>query len=142
MLAEKLDDLERLERHLRKVLSLEPDNAAALNALGYTLVDRTGRIKEGVALITKAYKLEPDDPSIIDSMGWAEFRMGRYPQALVFLEKAYSLFPDAEIAAHLGEVLWVKGDRKRAEMIWDQALEQQPDSEIIKDTIERLNTAE
>ncbi len=142
MLAEKLDDLQGLEQHLRKLLVLEPKNAAALNALGYILVDRTARIDEGAALIAQAYKLDPDDPSIIDSMGWAEFRLGRYEQSLKFLKKAYALFPDAEIAAHLGELLWVMGNKQDAAAIWDKALEQQADSEVLKATVERLNAAE
>ena len=104
MLAEKLDDLGRLEVELRRILNQEPDNAAALNALGYTLADRTDRYKEAYDLISRAYALRPDDPSIIDSMGWVEYRLGNYQTSLQYLKRAYELFNDAEVAAHYGEV--------------------------------------
>ena len=142
MLAEKLDDLARLEVELNRILKKEPDNAAALNALGYTLADRTDRIEEAQKLVSRAFELRPDDPSIIDSMGWVEYRLGNYKKALDYLQQAYKLFNDAEVAAHLGEVLWVTGDRDGAMAIWEEAIERQPDSEILKSTIERMKSDE
>ncbi|WP_281645702.1 tetratricopeptide repeat protein [Parendozoicomonas sp. Alg238-R29] len=142
MLAEKLDDLARLEVELNRILKKDPDNAAALNALGYTLADRTDRIQEARKLVSRAYELKPEDPAIIDSMGWVEYRLGNYKESLRYLRKAYELFDDAEVAAHLGEVLWVSGDREEAMKVWDAAVERQPDSEVLKSTIERLKAAE
>ena len=141
MLAEKLDDLARLEVELKHILKKEPDNAAALNALGYTLADRTERIQEAQKLVSKAHELKPDDPSIVDSMGWVEYRLGNYSKALKYLREAYKLFNDAEVAAHLGEVLWVMGERKEAISVWEEALERQPDSEVLKSTIERMKSS-
>ncbi len=141
MLAEKLNDLERLELDLKKIIAADPENAAALNALGYTLADRTDRYQEAYKLVTRAYELKPDDPSIIDSMGWTEYRLGNLEQSLKYLREAYIQLPDAEVAAHLGEVLWVVGEKDEARRIWDEALERQPDSEVLKATVERLQNS-
>ncbi|WP_422460918.1 tetratricopeptide repeat protein [Endozoicomonas sp. ALB115] len=138
MVYEKLDDLEGLEKDLRSILAFDPDNAAALNALGYTLADRTDRVKEAEALILQAYDLNSEDPAILDSMGWVQFRLGNLDQAEKYLRMAYSQFPDAEIAAHLGEVLWVKGEQDAARSLWAEALRKSPDSQILKDTMGRL----
>ena len=115
MVAEKLDMIDEAEASLRRVVELKPDDAQALNALGYTLVDRTPRTSEGFALIEKAYKLAPEDPFILDSMGWAFYRLGKLEDAEAYLRRAMTQRPDAEIAAHLGEVLWKKGDPVRAQ---------------------------
>ena len=139
MLAEKLDRLDVAEARLKRLIELKPDDPQALNALGYTLVDRTARIEEGRALIEKALKLSPDDPFILDSMGWALFKLGRYDDAVVYLGRAYAGRPDAEIAAHLGEVLWVKGERERAKEIWAAQLKDAPDHPVLLETMRRLS---
>jgi tetratricopeptide (TPR) repeat protein len=138
MLHEQLNSLEGLEQDLRTVLKYDPNNATALNALGYTLVDRTDRIEEAEILINKALQIRPDDAAIIDSVGWLHFKKGNLEQALVRLRQAMNLMPDHEIAAHLGEVLWLMGEKDQAESIWQEGLKLTPDSSIINDTINRL----
>ncbi|GAA5316399.1 MAG: tetratricopeptide repeat protein [Candidatus Pelagadaptatus aseana] len=138
MLHEQRGSLEGLEKDLRTVLKYDPNNATALNALGYTLVDRTDRIEEAEILITKAIQIRPDDAAIIDSMGWLHFKQGNLEQALVRLRQAMNLMPDHEIAAHLGEVLWLMGDKDQAESIWQRGLKLTPDSSIITETMDRL----
>ncbi|MCK5894726.1 MAG: tetratricopeptide repeat protein [Endozoicomonadaceae bacterium] len=142
MLAEKTGNLELLEQDLRKILTIDPDNAFAMNALGYTLIDQVNRFAEAKELVTNAYMLKPNDPAIIDSMGWVAFRMKHYKQALQYLRTAYEKMPNADVAAHLGEVLWVKGSRMEAVSIWERALEKQPDSEALKEVMERLQGSE
>lgn len=132
------DRLEPGERDLRRIIEAEPENAHALNALGYTLVDRTERVDEGAELIERAYELQPGDPAIIDSMGWAAYRQGELQEAREYLERAYELARDAEIAAHLGEVLWHLGERERARAIWEAAREDAPDHPVLRETMERL----
>jgi tetratricopeptide (TPR) repeat protein len=138
MLAEKLERLDLLESNLKKLIALKPDHAHAYNALGYSLADRNQRLPEALSLIDQALKLAPEDPFIIDSMGWVHFRLGDYKQALLYLRKAYSARPDAEIAAHLGEVLWVAGERSEAEKIWLEAGKKTPGNDILTGTIKRL----
>ena len=135
LLAEKLDRVDEAESRLRKLVALKPDDAQSLNALGYTLVDRTSRTDEGFALIERAHKLAPNDPFIMDSMGWALFRLGRLDEAESYLKRALAERPDAEIAAHLGEVLWAKGDRDSARAIWKAQLEANPDNAVLKETV-------
>ena len=139
MVAEKLDKVDESEATLKRLVALKPDDAQALNALGYTLVDRTTRVDEGYTLIEKALKLSPDDPFILDSMGWALYRMGHYDDALAYLQRALAGRPDAEIAAHFGEVLWAKGDRDRARTVWQSALKTTPDNPVLLDTVRRLS---
>ncbi|MEZ5524594.1 MAG: tetratricopeptide repeat protein [Pseudomonadales bacterium] len=139
MTSEKINDLAAMEMDLRAILSQEPDNAMVLNALGYTLADRTTRYEEALALISRANELKPNDPAITDSLGWAQFRMGNYEEAIRLLERAHADFPDHEVAAHLGEALWTNGQQQRARQIWQEALERQPDSPILKRVIERLS---
>ena len=138
MLAAKMDRLDVLERDMRAIIAREPDNADALNALGYTLADRTDRLEEAYALIKRAIELKPDDHYIVDSLGWVLHRMGRHREALVQLRRAMSINPDPEIAAHLGEVLWVLGNRIEARAVWSTALEAAPDDEHLLDVIERF----
>jgi len=138
MVAEKLNQVEEAQRHLTRLVELKPDDAQALNALGYTLVDRTTRTQEGYDLIEKAHKLSPSDPFILDSLGWALYRLGRLPEAESYLRRALAERPDAEIAAHLGEVLWAKGDRDMARAIWQPQLESNPDNAVLKETVRRL----
>ena len=120
------------------VIKQQPDNSSALNALGYTLADQNDRLEEATSLIEKAYALSPNDPAIIDSLGWLKYRMGDNKTALALLKKAYILFQDQEIAAHLGELLWVMGNKGEAKTIWKNGLKSTPDSRVIQETIERL----
>ena len=138
MLAVELDDLVAAERDLGAILERNPDHSAALNALGYTLADRTDRIEEAYRLIKRAYELDPDSNYIVDSMGWVMFRMGRYEEALRFLRYAMRLGKDPEIAAHLGEVLWTVGEREAAREVWESALETAPDDEHLLDVKRRF----
>jgi tetratricopeptide (TPR) repeat protein len=138
MLAEKLDRVDVLESSLRKLIRIKPDNAHAYNALGYTLADRNQRLEEAHELIGQALKLSPDDAFIMDSMGWVLFRQGKGEEGLKYLQRAYSIRPDAEIAAHLGEVLWALGRRDEARKVWDEALKKTPDSDVLTKTVQRL----
>lgn len=138
MVAEKLDKVEEAEARLKRLVELKPDDAQALNALGYTIVDRTSRIDEGLALIERAHKLSPKDPFILDSLGWAFYRLGRLDEAERYLRAALEGRPDAEIAAHLGEVLWRKGERDQARAIWKAQLDSNPDNAVLKETVRRL----
>jgi tetratricopeptide (TPR) repeat protein len=141
LLAEKMGNLQQLESDLRKIISLNPENAEAINALGYTLADKTDRIDEALSLVQQALKISPNNPAIIDSLGWVYYRLGDLYQALELLQRAFNDFPDHEVAAHLGEVLWQLKRNDEAQSIWQQGLEQKPDSIIIKDTLNRLNVA-
>jgi tetratricopeptide (TPR) repeat protein len=139
MVAEKLDKIDEAEARLRRVVELKPEDAQALNALGYTLVDRTPRTSEGLALIEKAYKLAPEDPFILDSMGWAFYRLGKLDDAETYLRRAMTQRPDAEIAAHLGEVLWTKGEPEHARQVWQSQLEASPDNAVLQETVRRYS---
>lgn len=138
LVAEKLDNLDMHEQDLRLILKQDPKNAHALNALGYTLADRTTRYDEALKLLEQAYALKPDDPFIMDSMGWVKYRLGQYDEAVKFLKAALEKRPDAEISAHLGEVLWVMGDRAGAESVWRRALQASPDSEVLLGIIKKF----
>lgn len=138
MVAEKLNRVDIAEARLKRVVDLKPDNAQALNALGYTLVDRTDRHAEGMQYIERALQISPDDAFILDSMGWAHYRMGRLEEAERYLRRAIAGRPDAEIAAHLGEVLWVKGERDHAQEIWQSQLKSAPDNAVLLETVRRL----
>lgn len=142
MLAEKRNDLAQLETDLRFILAREPNNAMALNALGYTLADRTTRFDEARQLIEQAHQLNPDDAAVLDSLGWINYRQGRLDEAEAMLRQALERFPDAEVAAHLGEVLWVNGKQREARQVWTQALENTPDSPAIRSTVLRLTGSE
>ncbi|NQD92002.1 tetratricopeptide repeat protein, partial [Pseudomonas sp. CrR25] len=142
MLAEKRDDLSQLEQDLRFILEREPDNAMALNALGYTLADRTTRYAEAQELIEQAHRLNPDDPAVLDSLGWVNYRLGNLEQAEKLLRQALQRFPDHEVAAHLGEVLWARGKQREARKVWASALKSQPDSAILRSTLLRLTGSE
>lgn len=138
MAAEKINKLDSLEQDLRRLIKLKPDYAHAYNALGYTLADRTSRIPEAIELLEKALKLEPDDPFILDSMGWALFKAKRYGEAVDYLRRAYAAKPDPEIAAHYGEALWMKGDKEEARKVWKSGLKTYPDNETLRDVASRL----
>lgn len=133
--------LAEAERDLRKIIEDDPDNSAALNALGYILVDRTDRFDEASGYLLRAIRLNPEDPAILDSVGWLYYRTDNYPEALTYLRRAFAIYPDAEIAAHLGEVLWVIEEHDEAREIWKKGLKLSPDSEIILDTMKRLQVA-
>lgn len=138
MAAEKVNRLDALEKDLRRLIQLKPDYAHAYNALGYTLADRTTRLQEAIELLEKALKLEPDDPFILDSMGWAMFKAKRYGEAVDYLRRAYGAKPDPEIAAHFGEALWMKGDKEEARRVWRSGLKTDPDNESLRDVASRL----
>lgn len=138
MLAEKLDRIDLLESDLKRILEREPDNAHALNALGYTLADRTQRYQEALEYVQRAYELAPEEPAILDSLGWVNYRLGNYEQALKFLRQAYAADPDAEIAAHLGEVLWISGAHDEARQVWAQGQQEDPDNQVLVETMNRL----
>lgn len=138
MINEQRDLIELTESDLRTILKYDPNNATALNALGYTLADRTDRYEEAYELISQALNIKPDDPAIIDSMGWVQYRLGRLDEALLRLRQAMQMFPDHEIAAHLGEVLWVAGEKEEARSIWAEGLKLNPNSHIIPGVIERM----
>ncbi len=139
MLAEKMNRLDILERDLRTIIEREPNHAQALNALGYTLADRTNRYEEAYQYIKKALELSPDDFYILDSMGWVLYRLGRLEEAIEYLNRALAIRQDPEIAAHLGEVLWVKGDKIAARKIWETALQETPEDARLLDVIKRFN---
>jgi len=138
MVYEKLGDLAEMERLLRELIAARPDDPHAYNALGYSLADRNLRLPEAIELITKALQLTPKDPFITDSLAWAFFRSGNNEEALRLLQQAYSDRPDAEIAAHLGEVLWQMGQHASAQEIFRQGLKLSPENETLKETVKRL----
>jgi tetratricopeptide (TPR) repeat protein len=139
MAAEKIDRIDVLESNLRKVIQIKPDYAHAYNALGYTLADRNTRLQEAYTLIEQALKIAPEDPFIMDSMGWVLYRMSQNDAALTFLKRAFELRPEAEIAAHLGEVLWTAGQRDEARKIWDSALKSDPGNELLLATVKKFS---
>lgn len=136
--AEKIEQLEVTLQDLEHIVKREPDNVQALNALGYTLADRTDRYEDALKYIQAAYKINSTDPAIIDSMGWVYYRMGDYQQALRYLQKAFDELKDPEIGAHLGEVLWVMGEQQKARKVWDEALQSKPEHKILIDVIKRF----
>lgn len=141
MAAERIDRLPVMETSLRRLIALRPDHAHAYNALGYTFADRNIRLDEARELLDKALSLAPDDAHILDSMGWLLFRQKDYPKALEYLRKAYALRPEAEIAAHLGEVLWAMGRADEARALWREARGREPGNTTLRDTLARLNVA-
>ncbi|MDO9312455.1 MAG: tetratricopeptide repeat protein [Nitrosomonas sp.] len=136
--ADKLGKFSILEKDLRKLIKLKPDNAHAYNALGYSLAERGAQLPEALKLIRKAVELSPEDPYIMDSLGWVYYRMGNFVEGLNYLNLAFAARPDAEIAAHLGEVLWAKGAKDNAKDIWRHALEKDPENDVLLETLQRL----
>jgi tetratricopeptide (TPR) repeat protein len=138
LVAERLGRIDQLETDLKFILKTEPDNAHALNALGFTLADQTERYEEAYDYLKRAIEIMPDDPAIIDSLGWVHYRMGNYEEAIHLLRTALSRFDDAEIAAHLGEVLWVTGNQQEARGIWQKALQKTPDDPVLLRVMQRF----
>lgn len=138
LLAEKLGRIDEMEQLLRRVMQIKPDYHAAYNALGYSLADRGLRLQEARQLIQKALQFAPDDPYIQDSLAWVEFRLGNAQEALRVIEIAYKSKPDAEIAAHFGEILWSLGQRERARLIWREGLMLNADNDTLQETLKRL----
>lgn len=138
MMAEKIDRLDEMERLLRRVIEIKPDNAHAHNALGYSLADRSQRLPEARVLIQRALELSPGDPFITDSLGWVEFRLGNAEEALRLLRRAYAARPDPEIGAHLGEVLWALDQRDEARRIWLEAKGRDAANDVLRETLARL----
>lgn len=138
ILSERLGDSAGLERDLRSILQREPENAMALNALGYTLADRNERLDEALRLIEQAHSLKPEDPAILDSLGWVHYRLGNTELAEDLLRRAFAAFPDPEVGAHLGEVLWQQGKHREARRVWNEAAEGASDRSLIDATRTRL----
>ncbi len=137
--AEKLGDLDAAEQDMRRILASDPDNVRTMNALGYTLADKTDRYEEALAYIISAYEKSPEDPAIIDSMGWVQYRMGNLDIARQYLQQAWEMTLDSEIGAHLGEVMWQQGEHDAARQVWEKASELAPDNTVLQETIERFN---
>lgn len=137
MIAESLNKLEVLESDLRWILDKDPDNAQALNALGYTLTDRTNRHQEALEMITRALEIKPGDPFYLDSLGWVYYRLGQMDKAERYLREAVTVQPDVEFIAHLGEVLWERGKKQEAKQIWQQGIERDADNRLLLDTMRR-----
>ena len=138
MMAEKLGRLDEMETLLKRVIALKADHHHAYNALGYSLADRNIRLEEARGLIAKALSLVPSEPFIMDSMGWVEFRLGNKEEAQRLLRLAFEARPDAEIAAHLGEVLWASDKQDEARRVWAEGMRRDPKNEALLDTLKRL----
>jgi tetratricopeptide (TPR) repeat protein len=138
MMAEKLGKVDEMETLLKRVMTLKPNHHHAYNALGYSLAERNIRLDEAHALIVKALSFAPAEPFIIDSLGWVEFRRGNKAEAVKLLRQSYAAQPDAEIAAHLGEVLWASDERDEARRIWREGIKREPKNEALRDTLKRL----
>ena len=138
MLAEKIGKRDVFEQLMRKLIQVKPDNAQAYNALGYSMLERNERVEEGMQLVEKASQLAPNDAGIIDSVGWGYYRLGNIPKSLELLRRAYTANPDPEIAAHLGEVLWVHGEKEQAKQVWDDALKSHSDNAVLQEAIKKF----
>lgn len=138
LLFDSLEDREGSEKDLRQIIRMKPDDSRALNHLGYMLADQTNRYEEALELLERAIAIEPEDPAIIDSLGWVQYKLGRYEEALANLRRAFAVFPDHEVASHVGEVLWQMGRKDEAIEVWRDALETRPDSDLIREVVERF----
>ena len=141
MVAEKANNLDVMEQSLRRVISLSPANQNAYNALGYSFAERNIRLPEAYTLVEKALSIAPDDPFIMDSLGWVQFRLGKLKEAEELLRRAYAARPDPEIAVHLGEVLWVRGQKDDAQKFWRDASTKDPKNDTLKSTLARLHVS-
>ena len=142
LLAERLDQVELMEKRLRRLIELRPDSAQAYNALGYSLADRKQRLPEAYRLIEKALSLSPEDYFILDSMGWVLFRLGQADEALRYLERAFARHEDPEIAAHIGEVLWAQGRQDDARQLWLRMQKKHPSNEALGEVLRRFGVSE
>jgi tetratricopeptide (TPR) repeat protein len=138
MVAENLGNTEEMERLLRSVIAGKPDYHHAYNALGYSLAERNTRLDEAKELILKALEFAPDDPNINDSLAWVEFRIGNLPEALRILQTAFKTNPNAEFAAHLGEILWAMGRKDEAIRTWKEGMQINAENETLRETLKRL----
>jgi tetratricopeptide (TPR) repeat protein len=138
MLDDQLGRHDQFEQMMRRVIEINPEHAQAYNALGYSMLDRNERIPEAMQLVEKAIQLAPDDAGIIDSVGWGYYRQGNLDKSLEYLRRAYSTDPDPEIGAHLGEVLWVHGEKDQAKKIWSEALKLHPDNEVLQAAMKKF----
>ncbi|MBO6850671.1 MAG: tetratricopeptide repeat protein, partial [Marinobacter sp.] len=138
MLFDSLDSPDKAEEDLRRIIEEEPDNAVALNALGYILTTRTDRLEEARTFIERALTLDPENPAILDSMGWVLFLQGQQQEALAYLSEAWAAYPDPEVSAHYGEVLWTTGAEDQARIIWKEGIDVDPDHPVLIETIQRL----
>jgi tetratricopeptide (TPR) repeat protein len=138
LLFDSLQDRASSEADLQQIIRMQPDDSRALNHLGYMLADQTERHQEALELIERAIAISPDDPAIIDSLAWAQYKLGRYDDALQNLRRAFADFPDHEVAAHLGEVLWMMDRQDEARRVWQDALIDRPDSELIRAVKEKF----
>lgn len=138
LMAEEIDRIDLLEADLKLILQEDPENASALNALGYTLADHNSRLDEALGHIKKALEIRPDDPAVMDSMGWVQFRLGNYGEAETYLRKAYGILEDAEIAGHLVELLWAQGNYDEANSVMNKMLELYPEDKYIIELKQRL----
>jgi tetratricopeptide (TPR) repeat protein len=129
------------EKDLQQIIIMKPDDSRALNHLGYMLAAQTTRYEEALELLERAIAISPNDPAIIDSLAWAQYKLGHYEDALQNLRRAFAAFPDPELASHLGEVLWVMGRHDEAIQVWNDALKESPDSELVLEAMERLQSA-
>jgi tetratricopeptide (TPR) repeat protein len=138
MLADKIDKPALFEQLMRKLIKVKPDHAHAYNALGYSLLERNQRIPEAVRLVEKALQLAPDDFAIMDSVGWGYYRSGKLGESIKMLRRAFAGNPDPEIATHLGEVLWVRGDKEEAKKIWQDSLTANPGNALLQEIIKKF----
>lgn len=135
---ERSGKVDLAEKDLREMIAKDPDDARALNALGYMLTVHTTRYEEASKLINRALEITPDDAAVMDSLGWVQFKLGKKAEARATLQKAFDKFPDAEVAAHLGEVLWSLGEKDQARALWEKAMQQSPDAVALRETVDRL----
>lgn len=138
MLFDTLNQPQKAEADLKRIVENDPENAVALNALGYILTTRTDRLGDARSYIERALALDPENPAILDSMGWVLLQEGQIEPALNYLSQAWAAYPDPEVAAHYGEALWMSGAQEQAQVIWEEGLEQDADHKELRDTIERL----
>jgi predicted Zn-dependent protease len=138
MLLDSMNQPAQAESDLKRIIEEQPQNAVALNALGYIITTRSDRYAEAREYIERALEIDPENPAILDSMGWVLYQQGEIDKALEYLSRAWEAYADPEVAAHFGEVLWQSGEEEQARIIWEEGFEQDPDHPILIETVERL----